>query len=350
MKNIYNNRIQNTTIQNTKSKRKQARVSEDVHQIIKVMAKKSNKTYTQGLLAYEYMMMYSDELTDSYDTIEEDINSKLRDNDINPEKINNIKRKNINIDAENKEKRINIYIPKSTGIEYIDKDISTILNEAVKNGYKSIWFDRMDRIKGKKAILKYIKTNTIPEHKRAKMVVNDVNSIKTDSLNININIQNEKEFIQQSDEKESWETRYKKLNQLINNSKKPQPSKQYIKYIINEAYNIESEQYINDKIKEFGRKYKPYLKDTYKTHISGDVYQGDIAKLYEEGYSIEQIIYNADEDINLNIYKKITTNAGIFYSEQKAEKYIKNSNVLQIKNGMRDSRAIDIKKEIKKEV
>lgn len=319
--NLYNNRVRNTVFRNEKSDRKQVKVDKKVYDVVSDMSDYSNKTYTQGIITYEYLMMYGFGSSDRIDDMEKRIDSKLDSIGVNVDVLNSVKWvKGYEFDESNESQRVNLYIPQKLNNDK-DDSWSEILNDAVRYGVNTIYFDRFDRIEAKEQLYDYITYDKQPNNKRAKLILDNSDAIKIDGvLGLDYSITTKNEYIDIASPDDNWTQRFERLDNWHESASDIRLSKLNIVKLWMNAYNYDSKTYLIDKVREYAKEYgKQYLLDdidvdmpeVQRTSIDYD----DIPDLYDKHYSLKQIVYRMGE-VDKRKLKNTVINAGIIYDDK----------------------------------
>ena len=305
--NIYNNRVRNTVIKSAQAEKKQISVDKQAYEVVAQMANKSNKKYSQGVIVYEYLMLTHPEYTDEITEYENMVNEKLKNHDIDPDVINEIEWSDgVDFDSDDDKKQVRFWLPPNIKYQTDNRQWTDTINNSIKQGLNTIFFDRLDRIEAKKQISEHLANNTDPDNKRAKKIIEDSDDIDIpDSLEIDTAIKDDIETVSDyqdyaDDVCDDWDDRFQVLDQIVKNNR---PSRGRIRSVLIQTHGIDTRDYVDKKIDKFTNKFVyPYLFDTTEVDISKNkkhIKENIVEYIDAKYYSLTQIMYNIeriDED------------------------------------------------------
>jgi len=287
------------------------RVPQYIRDCVSCIAKNKNKKFTQGIVAYEWIMMYNSNLNDMLAEFEDEIDTKLKNEDINPKLINKIEWSDKLYAKKQKDKRMNVYIPSRVKNQMDINQYKDLVIKSVENGFNSLYRDRKERIDVKKALFNYIKNDVNPANKKAKMIINDDNEIDIPSdlvLNIDDEIKEWDDFKNKIGKTTKWDIREKMIVSVCNNNSLI--NHYTIKSVIQDKCDIADEKYLTRKLNKIGYKHNlDYIVDVDNINYN---------------HQINTTKNNLADDYKANNYRLDTTILGFFNSQRTyAELHIK---------------------------
>ena len=298
--NVYNNvmkrGMKNTALYSGNSKKVRITVNKNIRDVVSNVAKYRNKKASQGIVAYEWMMMYESKFNDMITDFESSIDKKLKTLGIDPKFVDQVQWcEKLVIDSD-KEKRMNVWIPMRVHKQHNSEHYHNLITKAIEYGYNSIYRDRKERIDVKKSLVKYVVSDRDkPNNQKAKMIVNNNFDVDVpDQLLNEISgyiIYSKDDYLNIADNLESWSKRYKALNDWVQYEQK---SFDVVFKTLKEAHNLTDEEYLRNKLSKFGRVYNhDYLVPDEKIKYSQkfDISVSDIKEKYlTEDYTLEEVV------------------------------------------------------------
>ena len=333
--NIDITRFINKTILSTADgKRKSLRLHPTVANILSDVANDLNKKGTQGVVGYEYLMMYSDELTDDIDFLEQNIDQKLRDLDVDVELLNSVTYSDkIEIDESVTDtKRRDIYIPDTSDDNRIQiqlnqfESLSQTVQQAILDGYHSIYTDRFDRIEVKQAlhqILSQADKDATENEKAIKLYeTSDEFEIPTElQQQLNYQIQSRDDYVDIADDLDTWHKRYRILHNLVGEI---DVGFDELVEFVTDTHDLDNETYVKNKLSDFCREYdhKEMLEDSQdETTFDPDIDLSDTRDEEVKFYNYSFVYEDTDHTLEEVVYRLIQNNGGKILRDGKFAQY-----------------------------
>jgi len=330
--------MKNTALYSGDSKKVKVTIDEDIHEVVSKLAKHRNKKATQGVIAYEWLMMYESEFDDMITDFENEIDKKLEKLRIKPELVNQVQWTEKLVLHDDDTKRMNVWIPMRVDKQHDSEHYKQLITEAVEHGYNSMYRDRKERMDVKKELVKYASddTNKISNSK-AEMII--TNSRDIDIPNQLLNeiqgylIDGREDYLNVADNLKSWDKRYKALDDWLSFKKE---SFDTVFETLQEAHDLTDEEYLGRKINIFARKYNyDYLVPDKKVKYSQElnISVKDIKDRYLNGnYTLEEVVIgyiNTRSGLNRIDGNKLLENVkSEFNSISEFEEWIENTTYL----------------------
>ena len=330
--------MSNTALYSGDSKKVKVTVDEDIHEVVSKLAEHRNKKATQGVIAYEWLMMYESEFNDMITDFENEIDKKLEKLRIKPELVNQVQWTEKLVLHDDDTKRMNVWIPMRVHKQHDSEHYKQLITEAVEHGYNSIYRDRKERMDVKKELVKYASddTNKISNSK-AEMIINNSEDIDIPNQLLNeiqgYLIGGREDYLNVADNLQSWDKRYKALDDWLSFKKEPFDT---VFETVQEAHDLTDEEYLGRKINIFARKYNydylvPDKKVKYRQELNISV--EDIKGRYLNGnYILEEVVIgyiNTRSGLNRIDGNKLLENVkSEFNSISEFEEWIENTTYL----------------------
>lgn len=247
--------VKNTKLNAEYGNKKRISLNGFVADVLSEIADNLNKKFTQGIIAYEYLLMTRDDITDEIDELEQMVDTQLRELDIDPTTINDIRysdQLDLREQTDNNKRR-NIWIANDVNIDW--DTYNKKVEQAVVDGYNSIFTDRFERIEVKRDLINIVSTGTTKRKhsKKAKQIYNGYDGFDIPlslEAKFSKDIETSSDYIEIADELKSWSDRFRMLNNLLQNK---QLSFNSVEEMLCDAHGFEDMTWVRNKIRKYAR-------------------------------------------------------------------------------------------------
>lgn len=316
--NVHKKRFPNDTRLNADfGDAKRIRMNEFVADLLGTISNELNKKFTQGMVAYEYLLMTRDDVFDPIDDYEELVDDQLGSLSVNSSRVNEITYSN-RIDERNQhdgQKRRNIWVAPDINADWSawnDK-----VEQAIIDGYNSVFTDRFERIQVKRDLVQILSSPSgEPRHvcTKARKIysLDDEYDIPDEfEQKMDYTIDSESDYRNTAHLLTSWDDRFRLLDKLLQNKKF---EFEELVGFLTDSHNLDpnSKGYVRKQIRQFARQYPghKHLIEDYSTAFAPEQIDND-PNINEEIKPINFIFIYQDHNYRLEeIIYKLANNSG----------------------------------------
>jgi hypothetical protein len=325
--NVHKKRFPNDTRLNADfGDGKRIRMNEFVADLLADISNELNKKFTQGMVSYEYLLMTRSDVCDPIDEYEEIVDDQLSDLGVKSSRVNEITYANRidERDEHDDKKRRNIWVASDINADW--ETWNDKVEQAIIDGYNSVFTDRFERIKVKRDLVQILSNPSQDTSdvctKAEKIYYLDEEYDIADELEqkMDYTIESRSDYYNTAHVLTSWDDRFRLLDKLLQN--KEFEFEELVNFV-KDCHDLGSKGYVRRKLKEFAREYPEHkhLIEDYSTafepdqierdpDVNQEVKVGNFTFIYQDHkYRLEEVLYrlvdNNGGSIKKSTLKKI---------------------------------------------